>query len=201
MTWRRVVARTWNAVWFRNGSRHNLAAARILIAAHALWILLSRDLASISGIPEAFWAQVPWTREWRFLLFHGHPGVEHLLQGLAVVALAAVVLGIVPRLSCLVAGLLLYHLAPLESVYWIGSAIERGFEISILALIVFFVLGLVFLLQLRGRKLREEPAAPASLPPPPASAVFWPTTRDPPSSSTKICNCKPRSFTARGRRG
>ena len=44
---------------------------------------------------------------------------------------------------------------------------------SILALIVFFILGLIFLLQLRGRKLREDSStAPATFPgPPPASAV------------------------------
>ena len=44
---------------------------------------------------------------------------------------------------------------------------------SILALIVFFILGLYFLLQLRGRKLREESATgPDVFPgPPPASAI------------------------------
>ena len=44
---------------------------------------------------------------------------------------------------------------------------------SILALIVFFILGLIFLLQLRGRKLREDaPGADVALPgPPSASAV------------------------------
>ena len=44
---------------------------------------------------------------------------------------------------------------------------------SILALIVFFILGLIFLLQLRGRTLRETPGtAPDVFPgPPPASAV------------------------------
>jgi UMF1 family MFS transporter len=40
-----------------------------------------------------------------------------------------------------------------------------------LALIVFFALGLVFLLRLRGKKLREEPASGSILPPPPASAA------------------------------
>ena len=42
---------------------------------------------------------------------------------------------------------------------------------SLLALIVFFILGLYFLLQLRGRKLREDSLGPIALPgPPPASA-------------------------------
>ena len=41
---------------------------------------------------------------------------------------------------------------------------------SILSLIVFFILGLGFLLTLRGKKLRDDPAAASFLPPPPASA-------------------------------
>ncbi|MBJ6142124.1 MFS transporter [Hymenobacter sp. BT559] len=49
---------------------------------------------------------------------------------------------------------------------WFGSM-----RYSILALIVFFALGLVFLLRLRGKKLREEPAGGAALPPPPASPI------------------------------
>ncbi|MBC6611291.1 MFS transporter [Hymenobacter sp. BT507] len=41
---------------------------------------------------------------------------------------------------------------------------------SILALIVFFILGLIFLLQLRGKKLREDPATTDTFPgPPPAT--------------------------------
>jgi UMF1 family MFS transporter len=42
---------------------------------------------------------------------------------------------------------------------------------SILSLIVFFILGLGFLLSLRGKKLRDEPTSGASLPPPPAAAA------------------------------
>ena len=41
---------------------------------------------------------------------------------------------------------------------------------SILALIVFFILGLLFLLMLRGKKLREDSTNDTFLPPPPASA-------------------------------
>jgi UMF1 family MFS transporter len=42
---------------------------------------------------------------------------------------------------------------------------------SILSLIVFFILGLGFLLTLRGKKLRDEPTNPNTTPPPPASSV------------------------------
>ncbi|OON67042.1 MFS transporter [Hymenobacter sp. CRA2] len=50
---------------------------------------------------------------------------------------------------------------------------------SILALIVFFILGLVFLLTLRGKKLRDEPTeGPAAVPPPSATPnVGMPATR------------------------
>jgi UMF1 family MFS transporter len=36
---------------------------------------------------------------------------------------------------------------------------------------VFFILGLGFLLTLRGKKLRDEPTNPNTTPPPPASSV------------------------------
>ena len=42
---------------------------------------------------------------------------------------------------------------------------------SILSLIVFFILGLGFLLTLRGKKLREDSLGPISLPPPPPASA------------------------------
>ncbi|MGI4761455.1 MAG: MFS transporter [Janthinobacterium lividum] len=53
----------------------------------------------------------------------------------------------------------------------ISQLMGGNMRYSILALIVFFVLGLIFLLSLRGKKLRDEPAGDTMLPPPPASAV------------------------------
>jgi len=53
----------------------------------------------------------------------------------------------------------------------ISQIMGGNMRYSILALIVFFILGLIFLLQLRGKKLREEPASADVLPPPPASAA------------------------------
>lgn len=48
---------------------------------------------------------------------------------------------------------------------------------SILALIVYFILGLLFLLTLRGKKLREHTGGAETVPPPPASAnVSMPAT-------------------------
>ena len=66
------------------------------------------------------------------------------------------------------------------ATFGIINQVMGSMRYSILALIVFFILGLVFLLQLRGKKLREDaPAAPATFPgPPPASAVAsTPATR------------------------
>ena len=129
----------WERFWFRSGSARNLAAARIVFALQALWVLLSRDFAAISGLPLEYWSGVPARGQWRFLLFPGHPGTEQLLQGVAVAALVAAAIGVVPRAACLLAGLLLYHLAPLETIIWTHSAYTRGLTLSVLGL---FVLGL-----------------------------------------------------------
>ena len=50
-------------------------------------------------------------------------------------ALGAAALGVWPRVACLCAGLLLYHLAPLETIFWTPNPYERGFTISVLALL------------------------------------------------------------------
>ncbi|MDB5236598.1 MAG: transporter permease, partial [Hymenobacter sp.] len=56
------------------------------------------------------------------------------------------------------------------ATFGIINQIMGSMRYSLLALIVFFILGLIFLLQLRGKKLRED-VTPAALPgPPPASA-------------------------------
>ena len=57
------------------------------------------------------------------------------------------------------------------AVYGAIAQVTGSMRYSILALVVFFALGLLFLLRLRGKKLREEPAASTMLPPPPASAA------------------------------
>ncbi|MBO3269089.1 MFS transporter [Hymenobacter defluvii] len=56
------------------------------------------------------------------------------------------------------------------AVFGVIAQITGSMRNSILALIVFFILGLIFLLQLRGKKLREDPADTDAFPgPPPAT--------------------------------
>jgi hypothetical protein len=126
----------WDRFWFAPDVAFNLAVARIAAAGTALWILLSRNLGDISGLGTAFWHEVPATARWRFLLFPGHAGTEHVLTLIALAALVGALLGIVPRWCCLVAGLLLYHLAPLESIIWSTSPMARGLTLPTLALLV-----------------------------------------------------------------
>lgn len=147
----------WERCWFRPGSARNLAAARIVLALQALWVLLSRDFAAVSGALPEYWAGVSTGGQWRFLAFPGHAGIEQILQWLAVAALIAAVLGVLPRAACILAGLLLYHLAPLESLLWTHSAYSRGLTVSVLGL---FVLGLGpcgDALSLRPSRRRREP--------------------------------------------
>jgi len=131
-----VIALWWNRFWFAPGSPVNLAAARIVFAVHALWVLLSRDLAFSSDLPASFWVHATWSHRWRYLLFPGHGDLEYALQAVAAVALVGMAIGYRPRITGLLAALLLYHLAPLESIISNTNPMERGFTISILALSV-----------------------------------------------------------------
>ena len=133
------IPRWWARLVLPDGSAIDLAGARIIIAAHALWILLSRDLAAASGLPPELWLRVHESARWRYLLFPGIPSLEHALQGVAAIALVAAIAGFRTRVACLGASLLLYHLAPLETLIWTPSPYERGFEVSVLALAVFGV--------------------------------------------------------------
>lgn len=126
----------WGRLWFPKESPLNLAAARVIFAAHALWLLLSRDLAGASGLPRPFWQAVPDGVRWRFLVFEGHPGLETLLQWIAVGALVGAIAGVWPRACCLVAGLLLYHLAPLETILLTPSPWLKGLTLSVPALLI-----------------------------------------------------------------
>jgi hypothetical protein len=128
-------SRYWDRFWFTPTSPRNLAAARVIFAAYSLWVLASRHLAEVSGLPSDFWARVDASARWRYLDFPGHVSREHALVWAAAIALICATFGILARLSCFVAGMLLYHLAPLESIIWIPHPYARGLTISVLALL------------------------------------------------------------------
>jgi hypothetical protein len=128
-------ARYWDSFWFTPTSPRNVAAARIVFAAYSLWVLASRNLAEVSGLPSEFWSGVDRTARWRYLAFPGHLSLERALVALAGIALVCALLGVIPRLSCFVSGILLYHLAPLESIIWIPHPYARGLTISVIALL------------------------------------------------------------------
>ena len=129
------LARRWETLFFDGGSAVNLAMARIFVSATALWVVLSRDLPATSGLPPAFWSGVTNPMRWRYLLFPGHESLERVLQGIAIAALILTLLGIWPRICAAVAGLLLYHLAPLETIFWNPNPYLRGLTIPVLALL------------------------------------------------------------------
>ena len=133
---RHVIWEWWDRFWFAPGSSRNLAAVRIVIAIQALWIVLSRDYGGISGLPADLWSGVTTLDRVRYAIVPGHPLVEHGLTVLAVVALMAVALGVATRISCLIAALLLYHLAPFLTILWTTSPYERGLEIATLSLVI-----------------------------------------------------------------
>jgi hypothetical protein len=124
----------WERVFFAPEWALNLAAARVLFSVHALWVLLSRDLPATSSLPPEFWTYVLQGERWRFLIFPGHPQLEYSLQYVAILTLIGAAVGFMPRLCCFVSALLLYHLAPLETIYWTASPYQRGFTIDVLAL-------------------------------------------------------------------
>jgi hypothetical protein len=149
----------WETFWFAPETARNLAAARIVLGLQALWILLSRDIPALSALPAGFWAEVSPSARWRYLLFEGHPLLEHALQTIALVALAGVVLGAWPRLCCLVAGLLLYHLSPLETLFFTPSPWSKGLTIPVLGLLVLALSPCGDALSLARSRPHESPAA------------------------------------------
>jgi hypothetical protein len=125
----------WDRFWFAPGSPRNLAGARITFAAYSVWVLLSRNLAEMSGLPSVFWSHVGASARWRYLDFPGHPGLERVLVWITAIALLGAIVGVLPRFCCFLSGLLLYHLAPFESIIWIPHPYARGLTISVIALL------------------------------------------------------------------
>jgi len=143
----------WDRFWLAPESARNLAAARIVLAAHALWILLSRDIPALSALPAELWAEVPQSARWRFLIWEGRPGLEAALQAVALAALVGALLGVAARVCCAVAALLLYHLAPLETLFFTPSPWAKGLTIPVLGLLTLSLSPCADALRLGGRRL------------------------------------------------
>src|SRR5688500_15147960 len=91
----------WERFWHRPEPARNLAAARVLLAGTALWMVLSRAaLPEVAGLPEEMFLRVSPERRLRFLMLFG-PGVEKALFAVLHVTLLCALLGIRPRLTCL----------------------------------------------------------------------------------------------------
>lgn len=125
----------WSRFWHGPEPAVNLAAVRVIVALHALWHLLSRDYAAISGLPEEFWRGVSTSTRWRYLVFEGNASLEAIVQWIAIAALVGAFIGVYPRVSCFVAGIALYHLAPLEAIIWTPAPLARGLTIAPVALL------------------------------------------------------------------
>lgn len=151
----------WDRFWYRPEPAVNLGMARVLLAAVGLWMVLSRpDLPSMLAFPAELWANVSAERRLRFLMVLPL-GVERALYALLGAALAAALLGVVPRLACFASGLLLYHFAPFETVIRTANPYLRGFTIPCLGLLVLSFARCGDALTL-PRLLRREGRAPDS---------------------------------------
>ncbi len=161
------LAAWWLRAWFTAAPPETLAGVRIVIAVHALWIVLSRDFAGMAQLPAPFWAALPASTRVRYLLLVPEPGwLAHATVALLVAALVALALGWRARAAAAVAAALLYHVAPLEVAPWTHSAYERGLEVSILACLVLAVAP-------SGDAWAVGAPRPA---PAPSEAYAWPVT-------------------------
>jgi hypothetical protein len=94
-----------------------LRATRVVLAAQALWIMLSRpDLPELAAWPQVFWTGAEPGIQARFA--YASLGVTFAwVRFVALIAaLLATLVGLWPRVSALVAACLLYQIAPLEEI-------------------------------------------------------------------------------------
>jgi hypothetical protein len=128
----------WDRFWFRAAPAIDLRAAHIILAASALWLVLSRpNLPGVILWPRPFWLHAnPWLRT-RFLIFPVGYAVEMALYAALAIALVLVIAGRFVRPAALAAGLLLYHFAPFEDIFTsVGGPFFRGFTLPVLGLLI-----------------------------------------------------------------
>ena len=106
----------FEAFLFADAHPLGVIAARAVLAIQALWIVISRPgMPLLTGWPAVFWRQDRLTLG-RFFIVPGAAAVDRVLYWVLIAALVAALAGILPRISCFVSALLLYHLAPMEGV-------------------------------------------------------------------------------------
>ena len=131
--------------------------ARILLAGTALWMVLSRAaLPEIASLPAELFLRVSPERRLRFFMLFG-PGTEWVLFALLHVALLCALLGIRPRVSCLVSAVLLYHFAPFETIIRSPNPYLRGLTIPTLGLAILAAAPCADALRVRFRPAPGEP--------------------------------------------
>lgn len=134
-----ALSRIWEHVWFRPASPLGLTASRVLVSAQALWILLSRpDLPEILTWPAEFWAPAGRWLPFRFGIFLLPVAAERVLFVVLHGTLLAALVGLVPRSSCFLSGVLLYHFAPFEEA--IAGMPHTSFGGLTLPVLAFFIL-------------------------------------------------------------
>lgn len=107
----------WERLWFEPASPLGPIAARTILAAHALWLVLSRpDLPEVPAWPAEFWRGLDPLMPLRFGIGLFPVAVERGLFAALHGTLVAALLGVAPRLACALSGILLYHFAPMEEI-------------------------------------------------------------------------------------
>lgn len=95
-----------------------LRATRVVLAAQALWIVLSRpDLPELAAWPSVFWSGVEPSLLARFALGPLPVALERARFAALIVALVLTLAGVWPRVSGAVAACLLYQFAPMEELF------------------------------------------------------------------------------------
>jgi hypothetical protein len=148
-----ALSRVCERFWFRPAGPAGLIAARSIVCAHALWILLSRpDLPGILEWPKALWRGADAAVAARFLIFGLPASVERVFFALLIVGLAAGAVGFFRPVPGFALAVLLYHFAPFEDIFASrGGPFFRGLTIPVLAL--------VLLASARAPDRRAEPSA------------------------------------------
>jgi len=126
----------WNGFWFAEEPWRNIAAARILLAATALWVVLSRfDLPSVLQFPPEMLTYASPAVRLRFAIVFPI-AVERFLYALLHLSLLATLFAIRIRICAFASGVLLYHFQPFETLIWTSNPYLRGLTIPALGLFI-----------------------------------------------------------------